>query len=272
VRGLFVYFAATYLLTWSAWIAADHVGSEALRALLVFLGVLVPGALALGFTARTTGGPGVAVLLRRLVAWRVPPRWYLFAIGYIGAIKLTVAVVHRIVTGAWPAFGATPWYLLLAATLASALLGGQVGEELGWRGYALPRLTASLGLGRASILLGVVWACWHLPLFFLLDGDTRGQSFPLYLVQVTALSVAIAWLYAGTQGSLLLVMLMHSAVNNTKDIVPSADVGAADSLAWSHSLVAWLTVAALWLCAAYFLFRMRKDARLGRRVEATVGA
>jgi membrane protease YdiL (CAAX protease family) len=132
----------------------------------------------------------------------------------------------------------------------------QAGEEIGWRGYALPRLAARLGLGRASVLLGVIWASWHLPLFFIAGTDTTGQSFPLYLLQVTGLSVAIGWLYGHTGGSLLLVMLMHSAVNNTKDIVPSAVPGATDAWALSPSLVAWLTVTLLWLCAGFFLFRM----------------
>jgi membrane protease YdiL (CAAX protease family) len=132
----------------------------------------------------------------------------------------------------------------------------QAGEELGWRGYALPRLAARLGLGPAGILLGVIWATWHLPLFFILGGDTVGQSFPVYLLQVTALSVAMTWLYWKTDGSLLLVMVMHAAINNTKDIVPSAAPGATHPFALSGSLVAWLTLVLLWIAAAAFLFQM----------------
>jgi len=93
----------------------------------------------------------------------------------------------------------------------------QAGEEVGWRGYALPRLAERLGLPWASVALGVIWACWHLRLFFLFDGaDTFGQSFPVYLLSVTALSVAMAWLYWRTGASLLATMLLHAAVNNTK--------------------------------------------------------
>ena len=75
-------------------------------------------------------------------------------------------------------------------------------------------------------------------------------------MQVTALSVAMAWLYARTGGSLLLVMLLHSAVNNAKDIVPSAVPGSTNTFGLRASLVAWLTVTFLWICAAYFLARM----------------
>src|SRR6266571_3647260 len=134
----------------------------------------------------------------------------------------------------------------------------QAGEEIGWRGYALPRLWERIGLASGSVLLGVIWAVWHLPFFFIPAADTYGQSFPVYLLQVTALSVAAAWLYGNVKGSLLPVMLMHAAVNNTKDIVPSATPGGTDTFGLSASLVAWLTVTLLWVCAAYFLVQMRK--------------
>jgi membrane protease YdiL (CAAX protease family) len=256
VREILTFFVAAYILSWGAWIAANGITTDLPRTALVLLGTFAPGIVALGLTARTLGRRGVIALLRRLIIWQVPLRWYLFAAGYFVAIKLTVAIACRAITGAWPTFGSESWILMLAATLASTLLGGQAGEELGWRGYALPRLTVRFGLGAASVILGLLWACWHLPLFYILGGDTVGQSFPVYLLQVTALSVAMSWLYARTGGSLLLVMLMHAAVNNTKDIVPSAVAHAADPWALSHSLVAWLTATLLWLCAIYFLRRM----------------
>jgi membrane protease YdiL (CAAX protease family) len=186
----------------------------------------------------------------------VAARWYVFAIGYIPAVKLTVALVHRVATGAWPRFGSEPWYLIPFAIAISTPV--QAGEEIGWRGYALPRLAARFGLGGASLLLGLIWAFWHLPQFFIPEADTYGQSFLVFALQVTALSVAMAWLYARTNGSLLLVMLMHAAVNNAKDIVPSAVPGATNIFGLSASLVAWLTVTLLWICAAYFLARMPK--------------
>ena len=250
-----LFFLLTLALTWASWLAAMSL--PALRLPLLYLGIFAPAIVALSLTARSDGRAGVAALLRRLFEWRVGARWYLFAFGYIAAIKLTVAVIHRLGTGAWPRFGDEPWPLMIGATIFSVVAGGQTGEEIGWRGYALPRLAARFGFGGASVILGVIWACWHLPLFFFPGSDIKGQSFPLYLLQVTAMSVAIAWLYVHAKGSLLLTMLMHAAVNNTKDIVPSAVPGATDPWALSTSLVAWLTVALLWLCAAYFLVRMK---------------
>jgi len=107
----------------------------------------------------------------------------------------------------------------------------------------------------------VIWAVWHLPLFYLHGVDTYGQSFPAYLLQVIAFSVVIAWLYWQTQGSLLLTMLMHAAINNTKDIVPAVPRVATNPLMPWASPSSWITTALLWIVAGYLLFRMR-SARL----------
>lgn len=263
--SLLKFFSLTYAVTWTCFIAAATLSGSAaatvpvlagLRGPLFLLGTFAPAIVALWLAARAEGREGALALLRRILGWRVGVRWYVFAVGYMAAIKLAVALVHRVATGAWPRFGDEAWYIMLAAIVISTPV--QAGEEIGWRGYALPRLAARFGFARGSLLLGVIWACWHLPLFFIPGIDKSGQSFPLYLLQVTALSVALAWLYVHTDGSLLLVMLMHSAVNQTKDIVPSAVSAATNPFALSTSLVAWLTVALLWVCAGYFLVRMPK--------------
>ena len=259
-RGSVVkFFLITYGVSWIFYIAVAAAGTPTItpiQQLLILLGAYTPSMVALWLTGRTEGGAGVRALLDRVLRWRVAARWYLFAAGYIVAIKLAVALVLRIATGAWPRFGTDRWYLIPIAIAFSTPF--QAGEEIGWRGYALPRLAARFGLARASLLLGVIWACWHLPLFFVRGGDTYGQSFFVYVLQVTALSVAMAWLYARTHGSLLLVMLLHSAVNNSKDIVPSGIPGATDTFRLNASPVGWLGVTFLWIAAAYFLARMPK--------------
>ena len=256
------FFLLTYAVTWTFFIAAAALSGSAanspllagVRGTFFLVGTFAPAIVALSLSIRDEGN--ASALLRRTVMWRVAARWYLFAVSYMAAIKLAVALVHRFATEAWPRFGDETWYIILVAIIVSTPI--QAGEEIGWRGYALPRLASRFGFARASLLLGVIWASWHLPLFFIPGIDKSGQSFPVYLLQVTALSVALAWLYAHTGGSLLLAMLMHSAVNETKDIVPSAVPAATETWALSTSLVAWLTVALLWIGAGYFLVRMPK--------------
>jgi membrane protease YdiL (CAAX protease family) len=259
-RPLLAFFSLTFVATWSCWAAAAAIPASApvpaaVRGGVFLLGVFAPGLVAVALTERGEGRAATRTLLGRVVRWRVAARWYVFAIAFMPAVELSAALAHRLAAGAWPTFGRTPGYLMATAILAFAW--AQAGEEAGWRGYALPRLSFRFGLATGSVILGIVWALWHLPLFFAFRGDTRGQSFPLYLLQVTAISVTAAWVYWRTGGSLLLVMLLHAAINNTRDIVVSAVPGAANPWALSTSLAAWLTVGLLWIPAAYFLVRMR---------------
>lgn len=261
-RSLAAFFVLTYAATWACFIAAakisSGVGSARLAGVrwLLLLGTFAPSLVALGVTAWENGTAGTQALLRRLLEWRAGLRWYAFAIGYMAAIKLAVALVYRAVTGSWPIFGSEAWYIIIVAIVISTPL--QAGEEIGWRGYALPGLAARFGFARASVVLGLIWAGWHLPLFFVPGLDKYGQSFPVWALGVIALSVAITWLYVHTNESLLLVMLMHSAVDQTLGVVPSAAARAANPLALNASPVAWLTTAFLWIPAVYFLVRMRK--------------
>jgi membrane protease YdiL (CAAX protease family) len=205
----------------------------------------------------TTGSAGVHALLRRILELARDGRWYLFAAGYMAAVKFMVVLLHRVITGNWAPFGYEAVYLILPAILISTPV--QAGEEIGWRGYALPRLSSVLGLPMASIVLGVIWACWHLPIFFMPGSDSYGQSFPVYLLSVTALSVAMAWLYWRTNESLFLVMLMHAAINNTRGSVPWAGAAGTTPFRLDASLLGWLTAGVLWIPAVYFLARMRSS-------------
>lgn len=262
--SLIKFFFLTYTLTWACWIpvVAWHTPARtSLRALLWLLGVFAPSLVALALTAQNEGAAAVRALVGRIFQWRVSARWYLFAISYMAALKLTAALAHRVTAGSWPHFGHERPVVIVVAILISTPV--QSGEEIGWRGYALPRLAERMGFACASVLLGLIWACWHLPQFFLLGADTYGQSFPIWSLEVIALSVAIAWLYTHTNGSLLLAMLMHAAINNTKDIVPSGIANAKNAFSLHASLVMYFTTALLWLTAAYFLVRMANPASQG---------
>jgi CAAX protease family protein len=247
----------TYALTWACWlpVVTDRIAfRSSFGSFLWLAGVFAPSLVALVLTFRRQQGIGTRKLLSRIFHWRVGARWYVFALLYMVAVKLVVAIVYRAMLGAWPHFGNERAIVLLAATLVST--PAQFGEEVGWRGYALPRLGERFGFARASVIVGVIWACWHLPQFFLSGADTFRQSFPIWALEIIALSVAITWVYVHTEGSLLLAMLMHAAINNTKDIVPSGSANAKDAFSLHASSVMYLTTAVLWAAAAYFLARI----------------
>ena len=123
-------------------------------------------------------------------------------------------------------------------------------------------MTERFGIATASIILGVIWAAWHLPFFFIPGADNAGQSFPIYLVAVTAISVAMAWLYVRTNQSLLLMMLMHASMDNTAGIVTSPVPATVDfPFAVPNSALPWITAAVFCASAIGFLIQMRKRRR-----------
>jgi membrane protease YdiL (CAAX protease family) len=261
VRQLAAFFLLTFLVSWTCFLGSAAITppgaspTAGVAGAIYLVGVFAPALVALALTAHATRRAGTVTLVRRMVRAPSDARWYVFALGYMVSIKLAVALVHRLVAGGWPAFGDEPWYLLLLAIPFSTPV--QAGEELGWRGYALPRLASRFGLAWASLSLGAIWALWHLPFFFIAGVDKTGPSFPIYMLGVMAMSVAMAWLYWRTGGSLLMTMLMHAAVNNTIGIVPTATAGATRPLSLNGSLVAWLTIGLMWVVAAWCLWQMR---------------
>jgi len=260
----------TFAATWAAWFASAHLASIpgfGLGGPVFLLGVFAPAIVALCLTARRGGRTAVGRLLARIGRWNVDGRLYLFALFYMLGTKLIAAAIQRFATGTWPRFGDTTLPLMFGAIVFSMWV--QAGEEIGWRGFALPRLAKRIGLAWASLIVGVVWALWHLPLFFLAGSGSTGQSFPLYLLHVTALSVAMAWLYWRSAGSLLLVMLMHASVNNTSNVVPAALPNASDPFALHASFVAWATVAVSWAVAAVLLYQMRHHQKSDQSLAAS---
>lgn len=262
---LLQFFLLAFALMWVCFFTvalAPIPAGTPLGQLLLLLGAFAPSLAALLVTARAEGKPGVSALLGGVIKWRVAARWYVFVVSFTVIIKLTVAVIYRVVMGAWPRFGTDPWYMIPLAIAFSTPF--QAGEEIGWRGYALPHLAARFGLARASLLLGAVWGFWHLPQFFIREADTYEQSFWVFVIGVTSLSVILAWLWDRTGRSLLLPMLLHAAWNNSKDIVPSGVPGGTATFGFQATFVSWLTLAVLWVFGGCFLFD------LSRRRKATI--
>jgi membrane protease YdiL (CAAX protease family) len=157
---------------------------------------------------------------RQALEWRVRPRWYVAALG------LPLVFTTLPLTVAFAALGTPIEPSLLLGRLPTVVIGmvfvfflGGGQEELGWRGFALPRLQQSYSALGASLIIGVVWAIWHLPLFFTAWGDSQ-LPFPVYSIALVALSVLFTWLYNNTRGSVLLTMMMHASFNSANGLVP----------------------------------------------------
>ncbi len=167
---------------------------------------------------------GVRTLLRTLATWRVAPIWYLTALLLPVLISATGIALLALLGQSLPPWPRTEPLgellpLLVITFVATLLYGGPLGEEVGWRGFALPRLQVRYSPLVASLLLSVVWGLWHVPLH--LQGVYHG-IFPdglpgilLRIVTTVPTTILFTWLYNRTRGNLWLVVLLHTAVNNS---------------------------------------------------------
>jgi len=182
---------------------------------LIVLGTFAPTLAALFLTWKYAGATGLRRLLGWAFAWRAAPGWYLLAILGPALVMLLAMGGHVLLGGTvpdYPPFGAR-WLLVPVNFILVLLIGGPLGEEFGWRGLALPALEARFGPPWASLLLGMIWTAWHVPLFFISASSQYGLPFWLFGLLSAALCILLTWVYHGAGDSLLLVMLLHAAVN-----------------------------------------------------------
>jgi len=231
-HSLPTFFLLAFGLSWAVWVPTNL----ASRGLLSFplpleyaglLGAFGPAVAALVTAGIFDGGRGLRALLGRFLIWRVGICWYAFVLLWPAALSLATTALHVLLGGAAPDFAQPPFVRLnplpseLSATspfallpfvfLQQTLVGSSMGEEPGWRGYALPRLQWWWGALPASLLLGTLWGVWHLPLW-LTRGHEAGQTFVGWaLLGLVAHAILFTWVYNHTRGSLLLALLFHTA-------------------------------------------------------------
>jgi membrane protease YdiL (CAAX protease family) len=178
---------------------------------LYWLGLPGPLVAALIVSATMGAGGGLPGLLAGVLRWRVGLRWWLLAL-------LPVLVVYVVGTFVyWLRNGRAPRKLFHAPTqgwtkLALGQLYVVVSEEIGWRGLALPLLIAKFGSLGGTLVLGVGWALWHLPMFWVKGSNQQG-SFLTYTFEILLWSIVMSAVYVGSGGSILLCMLFHAATN-----------------------------------------------------------
>ena len=204
IRGhpLVAYFILAYALSWTM-VALVRVAFP--FALLALFG---PALAAVIVTSVTDGRRGVADLLRRLTIWRVSPVWYILTAGVPLGVAVVAQVLHSITLGGPVGLTAdTPLPLMV---ILAVLV---VGEEIGWRGFALPHLQARHGGLAASLILGSVWACWHLANGTIPGLEAYWSAFPAFFLFVLGQTTFFTWLWNRSGGSLLLMWFLHAMVN-----------------------------------------------------------
>ena len=215
-----------FAFSWIAW--APWVLSEEGAGLLPFSSPLLGRALPIGIflgptlaafimTGITEGRAGIRRLLRRIVLWQVGLRWYLFAfIGVSLVITLGFILVGGLASLQFLGSGYVLTYLV--TFIIVLIIGGPLGEEIGWRGFALPRMQPLHGPLVGSIILGLLWGLWHLPEFMVPTwAESSGGSSPLAIVKfcifAIAVTIVLTWVFNNTKGSVLMAVLVHASID-----------------------------------------------------------
>jgi uncharacterized protein len=213
---LITFFVLAYALSWIlesplVFLGDTVTGTQSF--VLVILASNVPSAVAIVLTAIVLGRGALRKLLGRLLIWRVDPRWYLVVI--LGPVALAGGMIalNTLVGGPALSFGTSLLFSAGIILAFSIFPGSALGEEIGWRGYALPRLQSRMNALGASLTIGVIWGLWHLPLWLTGEPGRPPILYAAFVVSAIALSVILTWVYNSTGDSLLLVVLLHATVN-----------------------------------------------------------
>jgi uncharacterized protein len=213
-------YAFTWLVAWmplvlskdGAGLLSYHwpLGLYATIAIASFVG---PFLSAFIMTGITEGREGVGRLLRQLVLWRVGFRWYLFALIGLPAIMVISVIILPGSLASFQGLATLSPLLSLALFVYVFFLGGPLGEEPGWRGFALPRLQRRYGALVGSLILGPIWAFWHLPLFWYPAWNLPPTilNIVMFVLAAMAFTIVMTWVFNNTKSSLLIAVLVHTS-------------------------------------------------------------
>lgn len=240
--GTWRFFFLAYSISWAFWLPVAWWDlSGAGRPVLLVAGTFGPGAAAVVMMIGLHGRTAFRREIARLWKWRLGARtWVLIAIAPVATVLVAIGLGRS--AGAPGAHWNDPgqWYLAIPVVAYVAMFGGPLGEELGWRGFALDRFQNRMPPLAAMVLLGLAWGLWHLPLFWI-EGTVQ-QQIPIaaFLAQTTVTSVIYGWLW-NTTGSLPAVIALHAVTNTAVGLFPVLPADAQSALPlWSAITLAGL--------------------------------
>ncbi len=234
-QALPIYFLLAYLISWLIWLPLVLVGQgwvdRDFSPYLQPLGFMGPMFAAVIVTAVSQHRAGIRQLLSGLVRYRVNWRWYAFALFVPLLMFVIAAALNYALMGEWSKwqdYGRMDDMFPNAGLVGTAVLHFLMvwlGEEVGWRGFALPHLQSTRTPVRATLILGVLWGFWHMPTFLFENSLLVGLGITLFFTLITfPIAVTYTWLYNGTGGSLLITSLWSTSL--TLGIGSAAAIGA----------------------------------------------
>ena len=252
------FFGLTFVMAWSIWLPVGLLAPKYFL-LAVIPGAWAPSLVSCLLTWLTDGKQGLRQFVKRVFHWRVGFQWYLIVLFSIGFIAYLAQGLNMLLFGGHPIALQLPagipkegWVVALPIVfVVNIFLGGPLAEDIGWRGYALPKLRENMDVFSASLIIGSVWVLWHLPFFWIPEGRSAVGGIPVlwFGLMTVAWSVLFAWVYVNTE-SILMPVLFHAAVNTTLGTL--GVLGQSDGSLTSvmlNTLLTWVVVGVIVLIA-----------------------
>ena len=253
--SLLYFFVLTFAITWAMWFPAamiklneDGTPIFGPASPIGQLGRWAPGIAAITLTAILAGKLGIGDLFRPLKIWRVNVGWYLFVLFFQPVLFfvskwidfLLLGKTYEVVSPLSTLDIDAPFVFVAISVIISAVPGAFM-EELGWRGFALPRLQGRNNALVASIILGLIWGIWHIPSILYLEG-TDVMNIVWAVVNTVSVTILFTWIYNNTQGSLLLVTLFHASIQYSENFLGVIPTQTAYILKWLAAILVLVIV------------------------------
>jgi len=231
-----VFLAIAFGIPWGTWIAlrVQHASFTEGPPLAFMIGAAFCSVAGVIATYIEAGRSGIKEMAHRCVLYRVSIAWWFYALFLALGVHVVATVVYGAVHGrvgpVRPLELFHQWWLLYV--FAFGLFEGPLAEELGWRGFLLPRLLRNYSPFLASVILGVVWAAWHINMF-----SSPLSWLALFTASAVALSILMTVLFLHTRGSVLLAIVMHGSVMPGKEIASISFPAAPEPPDWLRAVV-----------------------------------
>ncbi len=229
-RPVLAFFVLTYVYSWLVWAPTVTIPVELAPGesdAMIWVGVVLMylggfGPLVAAAIVVKAGGGDLRTWASQLVNWRVRLRWWVVALGLPIVATVIVSILYIALGGPYDLDSLTPLLIYPLLLLFTVVFSGGLNEEPGWRGLALPLLQERYSALASSIVIGIVWAVWHAPLFFAPVAPHSGFTLIgqiLYFPAVVVWSILLTWVYNGS-ASVLLAMVLHAGFNTASGWIP----------------------------------------------------
>ena len=232
-RDPWKFFLLTFAYSWVIWIPSvlDGIGVklpfsvEGYSIVVVIIGAFAPLLAAITLVVREEGWKGTRVFFRQALDIHIKPVFFVVALAlpiliHVIAHYLALAVGLDVAKTLFPTEGpVSPIILAIPYFFLMLVIGGGQ-EEFGWRGYAQEPLQEKIGVIPASLVIGVIWGIWHLPLWFMRGDLHSAYSFLAFVMMTTSISIMYAWLYNSSGKKLIVVMFFHAMNNTAAPLLP----------------------------------------------------